>query len=457
MVTIVQRLIDLILISGSLWVSVFLSGLRWDTNFWIAALWSAVLFALLAEFNDLYHSWRIQSSSRREFYSVLMVWIWVLFGLLLVAYATETTTQYPQEPILMWFLLASLSLVVWRVIFREMLGIARRQGMNTRTAAIAGRGKAAVELWQNIAASPWMGLRLLGFYEDENFPPYPGLTMKGFSLKGSLDDLVALSKKGRVDYVFIAMSMREEARIQDLIERLADTTASVYLVPDLFIYDLMQGRWSHIGEVPTLSIFESPFSGAGGIVKRFEDLIFGAIFLTLAALPMLLIGIGVKLTSPGPTLFKQRRYGLHGEEIEVWKFRTMTVCEDGDQIHQAKRHDVRVTPFGRFLRRTSLDELPQLINVLQGRMSLVGPRPHAVAHNEHYRTLIKGYMLRHKVKPGITGWAQVNGWRGETETLTQMEKRVEHDLVYIREWSFWFDVKIILLTISHGFINKNAY
>jgi putative colanic acid biosynthesis UDP-glucose lipid carrier transferase len=172
---------------------------------------------------------------------------------------------------------------------------------------------------------------------------------------------------------------------------------------------------------------------------------------------MLLIAIGVKLSSPGPILFKQHRYGMDGKPIKVWKFRSMTTCDDGDSVIQAKKGDARITQYGSFLRRTSLDELPQFINVLMGEMSVVGPRPHAVAHNEEYRKIISGYMLRHKVKPGITGWAQVNGWRGETDTIEKMEQRVEHDMRYIRNWSLWLDLNIVFRTLFTGFVGKNAY
>jgi putative colanic acid biosynthesis UDP-glucose lipid carrier transferase len=194
-----------------------------------------------------------------------------------------------------------------------------------------------------------------------------------------------------------------------------------------------------------------------GWLKRAEDLILGVAILAVAAIPMLLIACAVKWTSKGSILFKQRRYGLNGKVVYVWKFRTMTVSDDGETVMQAKKGDSRLTPIGAFLRRTSLDELPQFFNVLQGTMSIVGPRPHAVAHNEQYRWLIPGYMLRHKVKPGITGWAQVNGWRGETDTLEKMEKRVECDLEYMRNWSLWLDIKIVALTIFKGFYSKNAY
>ncbi|MCA9582889.1 MAG: exopolysaccharide biosynthesis polyprenyl glycosylphosphotransferase, partial [Myxococcales bacterium] len=183
----------------------------------------------------------------------------------------------------------------------------------------------------------------------------------------------------------------------------------------------------------------------------------GTIFLSIAAIPMIFVAIGVKLTSKGPILFKQRRYGLNGEVIEILKFRSMTVMEDGGDVKQATKNDARITPFGSFLRRSSLDELPQLIHVVTGKMSLVGPRPHAISHNELYRRKIEGYMLRHKVKPGLTGWAQVNGWRGETDTIEKMEKRIEYDLDYIRNWGIMLDLKIVFMTIAGGLASKNAY
>jgi putative colanic acid biosynthesis UDP-glucose lipid carrier transferase len=223
------------------------------------------------------------------------------------------------------------------------------------------------------------------------------------------------------------------------------------------MYDLLHASWGNVGDLPVVSISETPFYGVDGFVKRMEDVILAGGLIMLFAIPMIFIAIGVKLSSPGPLFFKQRRYGLRGDQIEVWKFRTMSVLENDDKVVQAKKNDPRVTRIGAFLRRTSLDELPQLINVLQGNMSMVGPRPHAVAHNEHYRKQIDRYMLRHKVKPGITGLAQVNGWRGETETLDKMQKRIEFDLAYIQNWSLWLDMKIIFQTMFVVFSDKHAY
>jgi putative colanic acid biosynthesis UDP-glucose lipid carrier transferase len=218
-------------------------------------------------------------------------------------------------------------------------------------------------------------------------------------------------------------------------------------VPDIFLFDLIQARMDTIGGIPVVAACETPFYGISGLIKRASDIILASAILALVLPLMLVIAIGVKLSSPGPVLFKQRRYGLDGKEIVVYKFRTMNVLEDGNVIKQATRNDRRVTRFGAFLRQSSLDELPQFFNVLQGRMSVVGPRPHAVAHNETYRRLIKGYMIRHKVKPGITGLAQVNGLRGETDTLDKMQLRIEHDLDYLRNWSLQLDLQIVVKTI----------
>jgi putative colanic acid biosynthesis UDP-glucose lipid carrier transferase len=220
---------------------------------------------------------------------------------------------------------------------------------------------------------------------------------------------------------------------------------------------LIHSRVEHVGAVDTLSVYESPYIGPKKWLKRTEDIVGSLIILCIIAIPLLLISLAIKATSPGPVLFKQRRYGLRGEEILVWKFRSMYVMDNNEKVVQATKNDLRITPLGAFLRCSSLDEFPQFFNVLRGDMSLVGPRPHAVAHNEEYRRKVQFYMLRHKVKPGITGWAQINGWRGETDTLEKMEKRVEFDLQYIKTWSLWFDLKIILLTIFKGFVGKNVY
>jgi putative colanic acid biosynthesis UDP-glucose lipid carrier transferase len=272
---------------------------------------------------------------------------------------------------------------------------------------------------------------------------------------GSLGDLAEYVKRHHVDVVYCALPCWHP-RIRRLVESLHDTTASVYFVPDVLSFDLIQARVDNIAGLPVIALCESPFQGVAGLVKRASDLVLATLAIIATAPLALAIAIAIKLTSPGPVLFRQRRYGVDGREIVVYKFRTMTCMEDGRVVVQALREDPRTTRIGRVLRKYSLDELPQFINVLQGRMSVIGPRPHAVAHNEMYRKLIPGYMIRHKVRPGITGLAQVRGLRGATDTA-KMRARVECDLEYLREWSLLLDAQILLRTIRIVLERENAY
>jgi len=241
------------------------------------------------------------------------------------------------------------------------------------------------------------------------------------------------------------------------MEVLQNTTASVHFVPDVFGVSIIQGRLTDMGGIPVLGLQITPFEGINGLIKRISDIVFSIIILLLISPALVLVAIGVKLSSPGPVIFRQRRTGLDGEIIEVYKFRSMRTQDNGPKIQQATRNDSRITKFGAFIRKTSLDELPQFVNVLQGRMSIVGPRPHAVAHNEEYRNIVKAYMARHKVKPGITGWAQVNGLRGETDTVEKMASRVEFDLEYLRNWSVSLDLLIIFKTVALMVHDKTAF
>jgi putative colanic acid biosynthesis UDP-glucose lipid carrier transferase len=312
-------------------------------------------------------------------------------------------------------------------------------------------------LAREIFEDPSNGMRVTGIYDDRGEPRRHPIPREYGEVVGTLADLIEDAKAGKVDIVYITLPLRAESRTAELVRRLADTTVTLYFVPDFFAFDLLHARWSSIGDIQVASIYDTPFHGVGGWLKRLEDIVVGSVILVLIAVPMFAISMAVKATSKGPVFFRQRRYGLNGKEVYVWKFRSMTVMEDGGTVKQATKDDKRITPLGAFLRRTSLDELPQFLNVIAGGMSIVGPRPHAVAHNELYRSKIHGYMLRHKVKPGITGWAQVNGWRGETDTLEKMEKRIEHDLFYIQNWHLLWDLKIIWLTVFGRKVRSNAY
>lgn len=451
------RLLDVAIIVVTLDLALFLThGEAMDHQYAFAASWAALLFLGTAGINHLYGSWRMDSL-HSVVTAVLVSWFWAALLLVFFVFLTKTSSDYSRTTMGVWFMLAPIALVLMRVVLRSVLSTARIFGRNSRTFAIAGNTKLGLQVAEKLSNMPWLGMRFVGCFDAR------GQTRDGDdddhqnSRTGSLEQLVRMARAGNVDYIYITLPMRAEKRIVELVNALSDTTASVYMVPNLFVFDLMQSKISSLDGMPMISLHETPFYGVDGWVKRVEDVVVASLILFFIALPMLVIATGVKMTSPGPVLFKQRRYGLNGAVVEVWKFRSMTVAEDGAVVTQARKNDSRVTPFGAFLRRTSLDELPQFINVLQGTMSVVGPRPHAVAHNEQYRGLIRGYMLRHKVRPGITGLAQIRGWRGETETIDKMQMRVRSDLEYVQNWSLGNDIKIILLTMFRGFVNKNAY
>jgi putative colanic acid biosynthesis UDP-glucose lipid carrier transferase len=387
--------------------------------------------------------------------SILSNWLLVAALLLLLGWTTQTLGAFDQRVIVAWILATPVALFAAQLLLPIALPrLMSAEGMQ-RVAVIVGGGQLGRQLAAGIQGSPSIGIRIAGYFEDRNLPR--GQADKGTDILGPVDRLAAYVKSHPVDLIYITLPMASQPRILKLLDELRDTTVSIYFTPDIFLSDLIQARVDIVGGMPVVAVCETPFYGINGVLKRASDLILGSAILLLIAPLMLAIAIGIKLQSPGPAIFKQRRYGLDGREIIVYKFRSMTVAEDGDSIRQATVNDSRVTPFGAFLRRSSLDELPQFINVLQGKMSIVGPRPHAVAHNEMYRKLINGYMIRHKVRPGITGWAQVNGHRGETDTLEKMQKRIEYDLAYLRNWSLQWDLEIILKTVLVVCRKQNAY
>ena len=448
-----QRMLDALLILLTMILAAWLRNVDLTPDYMLAVSISVLFFLLFAEAKGLYRSWRTRSQID-EIVNVVLVWFSVVISLILLAYASKTSSLYSRFLIGSWALMVPCAMVSFRIGYRSLLRLIRTEGRNTRTVAFAGCGSAAKKMAEHISKMPWMGLRVVGVFDDRS---PERLELNEVPLRGNLSSLVEQARCGKIDIIYVTLPMHAEQRILQLMGQLSDTTASVFLVPNLFVFDQFKAKWSTIEGMPVVSVFESPFFGIEGALKRLQDVVLGGLILLFVLPLMVVIALGIKFTSSGPILFKQRRYGLKGEIVEVWKFRSMTVCEDGERVVQAQINDVRVTPLGALLRRTSLDELPQFINVLQGQMSIVGPRPHAVAHNEEYRRLIHGYMLRHKVKPGITGWAQVNGWRGETDTLDKMKNRVDFDLAYVRNWSMWLDLKIILLTIIKGFVGKSVY
>ena len=453
----IMRLIDFVLIYVALWVPTYARGETWDQRAWAAATIAAVLFMAIGQSLKLYESAR-GARLKTQLARAWAAWfVGVVPILLFLLFILKQSGEFSRVVVSLWFVLAPFFISLWRTATTLWLRELRTRGYNQRAAAIVGMTELGEQLAHRMQANPWLGLEVQGYYDDraeDRCHPIPEALGKR---AGTLSDIVDAARAGEVDLIYIAFPLRAEPRINELLAQLSDTTASVYLAADFFAFNLLHARWGTLGGVPTVSLHETPFYGVDGWLKRLEDIVLGTLILMIVAIPMLVIGICVRLTSPGPAVFRQRRYGLNGEVIHVLKFRSMTVTEDGSDIKQAIEGDARVTPLGAFLRRTNLDELPQFLNVIEGTMSIVGPRPHAVAHNELYRGKIQGYMLRHKVKPGITGWAQVNGWRGETDTLEKMEKRVEHDLDYIRGWSLLWDLQIIFMTTFGSGSRRNAY
>ncbi len=447
---------DALLIGISLVFVARLYAITWSDKYNLLLAISIGLFLFVAGVQRLYTDSAVMSLTKRAV-KISYIWLIIVMTLLLLGSATKTSADYSRLTMFTWFAVTPVLMILWYTALLWLQNTLYKRGWNIRRVAIAGARDLGKQLAYSLINSHNMGMKPVGFYDDRKTNGPRPLVHDPLPIVGTMEDLVRAARDGDIDVVFIALPMRAEERIKMLVSKLSDTTASVYIVPDFFMFDLLSARWGNIGGLPVVSIYDTPFYGIDGWLKRSFDVVMASAILVLIALPMLFIAAAIKLTSPGPVLFKQRRYGINGEMIEVYKFRSMTVTEEDDEVRQATKGDARVTKLGAFLRRTSLDELPQFFNVLFGSMSIVGPRPHAVSHNEEYRGLISGYMLRHKVKPGITGLAQVNGWRGETDTLEKMQKRIEYDLEYINRWSVWLDAKIVLKTITHGFVGKNAY
>lgn len=428
----------------------------------VLAIHGAVLTVIIFPLFDLYRSWR-GASLLMELKCLFFAWAAVLVSFNIIILLLATSEQFnllwpfgifSATQFWIWAVIVLVIFSAYRIVIRLVLRNLRSRGKNQRRVVIVGAGDLGRRVAETFSRNTWLGFQVLGFFDDD--PGKLHKTHSGVPVLGSLDELPSFVNSRKVDIVFLAIPFRSEERIRSLNESLGNTIADVYMVPDVFSFHLLNLSMLEIAGLPVLNLNFSPFYGHKAVIKVVEDMLLAFLILILISPLLVVIAALVKLSSPGPVIFKQRRYGFMGEEIMVYKFRTMTVCEDGDVINQAKERDPRITKIGAFLRRTSLDELPQFINVLQGRMSIVGPRPHAVAHNEMYRRLIRSYMLRHKVKPGITGLAQINGCRGETDTLDKMERRVAFDLEYISRWSLWLDIKIVAKSILVGFSGENA-
>lgn len=417
----------------------------------------AILVVIIFQFFRIYESIRAKSAWE-HLYTLIQAITVVLVTLAGLAFLTKTGETFSRIWFITWAVCSVVLLTFFRCLLLVLLRLMRARGWNEKRVLIIGAGRLGTKLAETMQQAVWTGFRVLTVFDD--FPEGRPAEIYGIPVKKTPQDMSAYiaSFKGGLDEVWIALPLRAEQRVKELVHGLRHHTTTIRYVLDIFGLDIFKHPINNVDGFPMVNLNSTPMVGMNRLTKAFEDRVLATIILVLISPLLLFIALGVKLTSKGPVLFKQLRHGWDGRVIKVYKFRTMYLHqEEQGHVTQATLDDARVTPFGRFLRKTSLDELPQFMNVLQGRMSIVGPRPHAIAHNEFYKDSIDTYMQRHKVKPGITGWAQVNGWRGETDTLEKMQKRVEYDLYYIENWSLAFDLKIIFLTIFRGFVNKNAY
>lgn len=455
--SLLMRVSDMTMMLTMGWIAYFLRFLDLTPSPWyvVAMVIGMITGSAVFSFFNIYQSIRGQGliSHLIQLLQAIAVLALVLGGL---AFFTKMGVFYSRLWFVIWMLGNFIGLAVFRGILLLFLRFMRSHGLNERRVVIMGAGELGIKLAQTVQQALWTGFRIVTFIDD--FPKQASLSSLGISIILTPKNLGQYLVQEKIDEIWLALPLRAEARVKEILHELRHYMINTRFVLDIFGLDLLNHSITDVAGFPVLNIRSTPMSGINRFTKAIEDRVVAALVLLLISPLMLLIALGIKLTSKGSVFFKQYRHGWDGRIIKVYKFRTMKLHHETDHwVTQAKADDERVTILGRFLRQTSLDELPQFINVLQGRMSIVGPRPHAIAHNEFYKDNIHIYMQRHRVKPGITGWAQINGWRGETDTLDKMQKRVEYDLFYINNWSIGFDLKIIFLTLFHGFVNKNAY
>jgi putative colanic acid biosynthesis UDP-glucose lipid carrier transferase len=453
-VFVIKSLLYPLAATGSLALALLICREPFDHAYFLTAV---LAFLAMGDFLDaapLQHG-AARSSAPRGLVNIAMRWFVVVGFIWVLIAVSDLREHFESRVLLTWAGITPLVLWLSQLGTQAVLHRLDERFLAPRNAVIIGHNPLGELLADKLQADRSLRIRVLGYFDDRSAEEKS--IDKGPAILGEPAQLPGFMFEHGVQIVYITWPMAREARILELLELLRDSTASIYFVPDVSVANLIQGRVDLVSGIPVVGVCESPFYGIRGLAKRLCDIVLSSAVL-VAILPVLIaVAIGVRLSSPGPVVFRQRRYGLDGKEITVYKFRSMRVTEDGDKSYtQVTRNDSRVTAFGAFIRRTSLDELPQLFNVLEGGMSLVGPRPHAIAVNEQYRRMISGYMIRHKVKPGITGWAQVNGFRGGDD-LESMRQRVEADLEYLRNWSLRLDIAIILKTLTLMWADRRAF
>lgn len=447
------RALDPLLIIVAAWFSYYQIYQYWHPleNYILIAILAALLTIIVFPAFQLYESWRGKSIGV-ELRALSIAWAIVFTMLLLITVATKSSANFSRQWMGFWSLTAVALLGLSRLILRYTLRWLRSQGFNQRRIVIVGTGELASQVADRLRDFPWAGLEIAGFF-SENFPAV-GDSIRANPVLGGISQLAGYTSSHPVDQIWIAIPWGHQDKIDHVLHELRNSTIEVRMVPDIFSYRLLNSSMSEVAGMPVLELSRSPMHGMNRLIKALEDRILALLILALLSPLMIAITVGVKLSSPGPVFYRQKRVGFNNQPFIMLKFRSMPVdAETGSGPIWAKPDDHRATRFGALLRKTSLDELPQFINVLKGEMSIVGPRPERPVFVERFKGEVHGYMHKHMVKAGITGWAQINGWRGNTD----LQKRIEYDLYYIENWSLWFDLKIIFMTIFKGFIHKNAY
>ena len=451
------KLVDFFLVAGLLYLLAaakhfyFGGGLHPDLHVTVALVGAAIL-QFLASVSEFYHSITERTNSK-HITKIVLIWLITCALVLLWGFVVGETDKFARSVIGLWFALTPMVLIAWHLMIR--MAVASIRANSASDVVVFGAGEVGEKFAREVRQSPWLGYKIAGFFDDKIAQ---GETVAGMTVLGSIAEGIELAKKSQWRKAYIALPLKAQDKIEEIIDQLADSAVDIELIPDIFGFELINAKISQVGSLPVIALQASPISGYNAALKRLMDIAVSAAILAITSPLLLAIALAIKIENPNlPIIFKQRRCGLNGKEVIVWKFRTMTVLEDGDRVEQAKQNDTRTTKLGKFLRRLSLDELPQLFNVIAGSMSLVGPRPHAITHAKNFRRVAPTYMRRHLVKPGITGWMQINGMRGEVDSDTIIHKRAELDLYYVQNWSLWLDIKIIALTALREFGNKRAY
>ena len=451
------KLVDFFLVAGLLYLLAaakhfyFGGGLHPDLHVTVALVGAAIL-QFLASVSEFYRSITERTNSK-HITKIVIIWLITCALVLLWGFVVGETDKFARSVIGLWFALTPVVLIFWHLMIR--MAVASMRANSASDVVVFGAGEVGEKFAREVRQSPWLGYKIAGFFDDKRARDK---TVAGMPVLGSIAEGITLAKKSQWRKAYIALPLKAQDKIEEIIDQLADSAVDIELIPDIFGFELINAKISQIGSLPVIALQASPISGYNAALKRLMDITVSAAILAITSPLLLIIALAIKIENPKlPIIFKQRRCGLNGKEVIVWKFRTMTVLEDGDKVQQAKANDTRTTKLGKFLRRLSLDELPQLFNVIAGSMSLVGPRPHAITHAKNFRRVAPTYMRRHLVKPGITGWMQINGMRGEVDSDTIIHKRAELDLYYVQNWSLWLDIKIIALTVLREFSNKKAY